>query len=213
MYGALYVVENLEQYQTDPAGYLANAGLLVQDKLLRMNTGQHEWKFEEFSAEIKSLPSGRSWEVGKELFRAASCVGCHRLNGEGNVFGPDLALLNEKKHTVESILRSVLEPSREIDEKFQSNIFVLEDGRTITGMIVHETPDEIQVVINPLAKDKPTILERQRITESRRSDVSLMPTGLLDKLSREEVIDLIAYVYARGDRKHILFEGGHVHHH
>ena len=40
-----------------------------------------------------------------------------------------------------------------------------------------------------------------------------MPKGLANKLSREEILDLLAYVYARGDMKHKLFEGGHKHKH
>ena len=173
----------------------------------------HEGKFDEFAAEVKTLPPGRSWEVGKELCKVSSCVGCHKLSGEGNVFGPDLALLKDKKHSVEAVLRSILEPSKDIDEKFQSNIFVLDDGRTLTGMVVNETADEIQVVINPLAKDRPTVIERKQIEERLKSPVSLMPSGLLDKLSREEILDLVAFVFAKGDQKHELFQGDHKHHH
>lgn len=212
MYGALHVVENLEQYQADPTAYLAHAELPVKDELLKMNTRLHEWKFDEFAAEVKTFPAGRSWQVGKELFKVSSCVGCHKLNGEGNVFGPDLALLKDKKHSVEAILRSILEPSKDIDEKFQSNIFVLDDGRTLTGMVVNETADEIQVVINPLAKDRPTVIERKQIEERLKSPVSLMPSRLLDKLSREEILDLVAFVFAKGDQKHKLFQGDHGHH-
>jgi hypothetical protein len=40
-----------------------------------------------------------------------------------------------------------------------------------------------------------------------------MPKGLLDKLTREEILDLIAYVYAKADGKHPVFQGGHEHHH
>ena len=38
-----------------------------------------------------------------------------------------------------------------------------------------------------------------------------MPKGLLDKLTEEEILDLIAYVVAKGDPKHPLFQGGHDH--
>ncbi len=212
MYGALYVVENLEQYQVNPEAYLAKANLTIKDDLLKLNTRLHEWKVDELLADVKILPQGRSWEVGKELFKLASCVACHKLGGEGNVFGPDLALLDDKRHTTELILRSLLEPSKEIDEKFQSNVFVLDDGRAITGMIVSETADEIQVVINPLAKDKPTAIKKDQIEERQKSAVSLMPAGLLDKLSREEILDLVAFVYAKGDKKDKIYGDEHEHH-
>ena len=77
-------------------------------------------------------------------------------------------------------------------------------------MIVKETDDAIHVVIDPLAKGKPTIIARNEIEVQKKSDVSLMPKGLLDKLSREEILDLIAYVMAKGDKKHKMYM--HEHH-
>ena len=212
MYGALYVVESLEQYQANPEAYLANADLPIQDELLKMNTRSHEWTYDELAGDLGQWMQGRSYEVGKELFKVASCTGCHKLSDEGNVFGPDLALLDDKKRTPEALLRSIVEPSKEIDEKFQSKMFLLDDGRAITGMVMAESDGEIQVVVNPLAKDRPTIIDPESIESEKKSDVSLMPKGLLDKLSREEILDLLAYVYAKGDAKHKLYDG-HQHDH
>lgn len=206
MYGALYVVENLEEYQANPEVYLARANLEIKDELLKMNTRSHEWTYDELAGELPQLSLGRSFEVGKELFKVASCTGCHKLSDEGNVFGPDLAKLDDKKQTVEALLRSIVEPSKEIDEKFRSKIFVLEDGRAITGMVTKESDDGIEVVINPLAKDKPTVIQADSIEAEKNSEVSLMPKGLLDRLSREEILDLIGYVYAKGDQKHKMYE-------
>ncbi len=210
MYGALYVVENLDQYQADPEAYLASHTLPLQDDLLRFNTRRHEWKFDELISEVSPLPNERAFEVGQQLFKVASCVACHRLNDIGQVFGPDLAKLDEKKHTAEHILRSLVEPSKEMEEKYQSQIFLLDSGKVITGMVMEETPEAFHVVIDPVAKGKPTIIPKNEIEERRKSPVSLMPQGLLDKLTREEILDLIAYVFARGDKKHSLF---HMHNH
>ena len=44
-----------------------------------------------------------------------------------------------------------------------------------------------------------------------KSATSIMPKGLLDKLTKEEILDLIAYIAAKGDAKHPLFQGGHEH--
>jgi putative heme-binding domain-containing protein len=87
----------------------------------------------------------------------------------------------------------------------------LDSGKVITGMIVKETDDAIHVVIDPLAKGKPTIIARNEIDVQKKSDVSLMPKGLLDKLSREEILDLIAYVMARGDKTDKQYEHKHNH--
>jgi putative heme-binding domain-containing protein len=212
MYGALYVVADWDQYQANPETYLANAKLPIQDPLLELNTRSHAWTYDELAAELDSLMHGRSFDVGRELFKVASCTGCHKLNDEGVVFGPDLTKLADDKQTPQALLRSLLEPSLQIDEKFQSKLFVLDDGRTITGMVVDETADAISVVINPLAKDKPTVIDPSTIEAEKKSEVSLMPTGLLDRLSREEILDLIGYVYAKGDRDHMIYES-HSHQH
>ena len=212
MYGALYVVENLDEYRADAKAYLTKAKLPVKDELLKMNTRSHAWTMDELASEVDPLPPGRSWEVGKELFKVASCVGCHQLAGEGTVFGPDLAKLDDKKRTPAAILGAILQPSKDIEDKFQSHVFVLDDGRVLTGMIVSEADDIIQVVINPLAKDKPTVIEKDLIVARKQSPVSLMPGGLLDRLSREEILDLVAFVVAAGDPQHELFND-HSHHH
>ena len=115
------------------------------------------------------------------------------------------------KQTTEHILQSILDPSKEIDKKFRSNTIVLDTGKVITGMIVEETPEEIKVVVDPLAKAKPTVIKTDEIEARKELDVSIMPKGLLDKLSREEILDLIAYVYAHGDKKHMLFGKHHDH--
>jgi putative heme-binding domain-containing protein len=211
MYGALYVVENLDDYRADPAKYLAAHPLPVQDLLLKFASRGREWKFEELATEARKLPMGRSFEVGFASFKVANCVACHKLNNEGQVFGPDLAKLDKKKQTTEHILQSIIDPSKVIDEKFQSYTFVLDSGKTITGMILEETGAEVKVVIDPLAKNRPTILKKDEIEFRKKSTVSIMPKGMVNKLSKEEILDLIAFVFARGDKKHKLFEMGHKH--
>lgn len=205
MYGALYVVGNLAEYQSNPAEYLAAHPLEMKDELLKFIGRNTDWKFEQLVEHISPLPHGRSYDVGRNLFKFANCVACHKLNGEGQVLGPDLAKLEPKKQTTQHILQSILDPSKEIDEKFQSNVFVLNSGKAVTGMVVEEKPDHFKVLIDPLAKAPPVTVKKSDIDERVKSPLSIMPKGLLNKLTQEEILDLIAYVYAKGDRKHMLF--------
>ena len=205
MYGALYVVENLDEYTANPEQYLAAHPLPIKDELLKFIGRNTDWKFEQLVEVISPLPHGRSFEVGKNLFKFANCVACHKLNGEGQVLGPDLTKLDPKKQTTQHILQSILDPSKEIDEKFQSNIFVLNSGKSLTGMVVEEKPDHFKVLIDPLGKAPPVTVKKSDIDERVKSPLSIMPKGLLNKLTQEEILDLIAYVYAKGDKKHMLF--------
>ena len=205
MFGALYVVANLEEYNRAPDQYLAANALQVKDDLLKSIGRNTEWKFDDLVASTKKLPAGRSFEVGKKLFNDANCVACHKMNNEGRELGPDLTKIDPAKHTTELLLRSILEPSKEIAEKYQSYSFLMSSGSTVTGMIVEETPKQIKVLVDPLAKGEPAVIDVTEIEERKKSSMSIMPQGLLNKLTQEEILDLLAYLYAKGDKKHELF--------
>ncbi len=134
-----------------------------------------------------------------------------------DVVGKDLPLSfaerpdPDEKFTPEQILRSMLEPSTEINEKFQTTSFLLDSGNIVSGMIIEETSEVVKVVVDPLANVEPATIDKTAIEARSKSSVSIMPKGLLSKLTREEILDLIAYVYARGDKKHMLFHSEHKH--
>jgi putative heme-binding domain-containing protein len=130
----------------------------------------------------------------------------------GTQIGPDLTQLDAKFHSLD-VLKELIDPSARINEKFQSYVFELESGKVVTGLILEETPQAVRVIENPLAKAEAVELKPSEIEARHKSASSIMPKGLLDKLSREEILDLIAYVLARGDAKSPLFSGGHEHGH
>ena len=103
------------------------------------------------------------------------------------------------------MLEHILDPSKKINKKFQSNLFVLTSGKVVTGLVVKETDADVQVVDNPAAPEKTRTIRKSEIDEREVSDVSIMPKGVLNKLIKEEILDLLAYVVAKGDRKSDLF--------
>jgi putative heme-binding domain-containing protein len=213
MYGALYVVEDLDEYLAEPEAYLAKHPLPIADDLLKFVRPRTEWKFDDLLSSVEQLDSGRSFANGKQLFSVATCVACHKMNGVGNEFGPDLTKVDAKLLKPAEILKDVLEPSFRIDDKYRTYVFELNSGKNVTGMILEETPTEWKVIENPLLKAQPLVLKKVDVAERTKSATSIMPKGLLDKLTREEILDLVAYVAARGDPKHKLFQGGHDHGH
>jgi putative heme-binding domain-containing protein len=208
MYGALYVVDDLDEYLASPESYLAAHPVSIADELLKSTRPRTEWSFDDLAPSIAHLESGRSFGNGKQLFQLATCVSCHKLDGAGNEFGPDLTRL-EPKQAPADLLRNVLEPSSKINDKYFSYLFELESGQVVTGLIVGETPEEVRIVENPLASTEPRVLKKSEIAGRKQSPTSLMPKGLLDKLTREEILDLIAYIAAGGDPAHPLFQGDH----
>jgi putative heme-binding domain-containing protein len=219
MFGAMYVVENLDDYLANPDAHLAAHTLPIKDELLKDRRPRIEWNYEDLAAVADQLTKragtdsdhhSPSFANGKHLFEVASCVACHRLNGAGNEFGPDLAKL-EPKFTSTEILRELLEPSARINEKYQTFLFELDSGKILTGIVLEETPQMVKIIENPLAKAEPMILKPAEITARQKSPTSIMPKGLLDKLTRDEILDLVAYITARGNREHEIFSGEHKH--
>ena len=82
-------------------------------------------------------------------------------------------------------------------------------------MILEKTPKELKLIENPLVKAEPIVLLTSEIESKQKSPISVMPKGLLDKLTREEILDLVAYLTSRGNRQHRLFrtEDHHGHGH
>ena len=212
MFGALYVVDDLEAYLADPKAYLAAHPLEIKDDLLKDRRPRTEWTLTDLEGSLATLEKGRSYLHGRELFRTASCISCHKMGDAGNAFGPELAKLDAKMTPVE-IARHILEPSLRIDDKYRSTTVVTDDGRSVTGLVVAETPAELSIVENPVAKAEPVRIATATIEERTTSPVSIMPKGLLDKLSRDEVLDLVAYVAARGDESSALFSPDGCPHH
>ena len=110
------------------------------------------------------------------------------------------------------VLKNVLEPSLKIDDKYRTYLFELKSGKVVTGMVVDESGDEIKVIENPLASKATVVVRKSDVAERAKSPSSIMPKGLLDKLTREEALDLLAYIISRGDAASPVFSaGGHRH--
>ncbi len=205
MYGALYVVADPEAYRADPQKYLAAHKLTTKDDLLKLIGNSREWKLGDLLEFVKPLKSGRSFAVGQNAFKVANCVACHRMGKVGFQFGPDLTKLDPKKRNAEHILRSLINPSEKLEEKFRSNVFLLDSGKVVTGMVVEETAKTVKVIENPLAKTKAIVIQKDAIEDRKKLAKSIMPVGLASRLTREEILDLIAYVFTSGDAKNKIF--------
>lgn len=167
----------------------------------------HRWVVDDLAAELDSLDRGRSFERGRALFTIAACVQCHKVRGQGGDFGPDLdplpARLAVGTLSRTDLLREVLEPSRLIDPKYRPVLIETRDGGLVTGIVVTRDPQVVRVRSGPHAA--PQDVPVRSIVEEAESKVSLMPEGLLVTLSKEEILDLLAYVMSGGDPGHPAF--------
>lgn len=209
MFGAMYVVEDLDAYTADPVAYMAAHPLEARDELLTYLDRNTEWTLAVLQEDVAHLEHrANSYDVGEKLFSVASCIGCHKMNGKGAEVGPDLTKLPAEYKPLD-VLDHMLNPSKKIDKKYQSNLFVLATGKVVTGLIVKEDADSVYVLDNPTAPGKLRIIAKADIEERDASNVSIMPQGVLNKLTREEIFDLLAFVISKGDKKSELFSGHH----
>jgi putative heme-binding domain-containing protein len=125
---------------------------------------------------------------------AAECLQCHRFGGAGSSIGPDLSAVGRRFDPL-AILESILEPSKVVDPKYHATTWVLADGRVVTGRASMVNDREIAVETDALT-GAVVKLARADIESSHPSPVSPMPQGLLDTLSRDEILDLVALLRA-----------------
>ena len=81
----------------------------------------------------------------------------------------------------------------------------LKDGESITGRLVEETPDMLVLLPNPLQPDSRVRVEKNKVSSKAASKISPMPTGLVDGLTQEEILDLLAFIESSGRRQHPSF--------
>ncbi|MBX3420705.1 MAG: c-type cytochrome [Pirellulaceae bacterium] len=130
-------------------------------------------------------------EAGQAIFQRA-CAQCHRLGEIGNDVGPPLRQLSDK--SPDQLLVAILDPSQEVDPKYAAYNILTDDGVVITGLIVQETGSQIVIAE---AGGKQTTLDRQSIEQIQSSGQSLMPNGLEEQITIEQMGQLIEFLKHR----------------
>jgi putative heme-binding domain-containing protein len=117
------------------------------------------------------------------------CLNCHQLFGEGEKIAPDLTAADRKNLDV--LLMNIIDPSAVIREGYQQYVVATADGRILSGLLAENTAEKVTVLD---AKGVRTPLQKKDVESVTRADTSLMPEGLLDALSDQEMRDFFAYL-------------------
>lgn len=139
---------------------------------------------------------------GRQLFlnnKKLACINCHQMEGIGGNAGPDLTRIWDT-FTIEKTIETILEPSKEIKEGFQSYTVVTTDGQVLTGLKVSQTPQEI-VLRDTNAKE--IRIAAKDVDEILPSKKSLMPEDVVRHLSYLEFLDLVAFLKDRRAQEEI----------
>ena len=161
------------------------------------------WEFDALKEELTNSLSARSYEVGKAMFRVASCSQCHVVQGEGGLLGPDLSLVKNQYSPLD-ILEHIIEPSIAVADEYKT-VSIETAGREYIGIVIEEDKNSFTIVENPLRADDTLRIMKASIQAMHRYDISPMPGDLLSNLEKDEIWDLVAYLASVGDPNHEMF--------
>jgi putative heme-binding domain-containing protein len=133
---------------------------------------------------------------GKQLLAASlkadtQCLKCHTIRGVGGQIGPDLSVIGQKASR-ENLFESILYPSKAIADQFVTWNVVTKDGKSISGLIVEETPDHVTLRD---ANGRDSKVSKKDIEAREKDPKSLMPDNLLAYMSEDELVDLVEYLF------------------
>ena len=155
------------------------------------------WQMQDIVPDLSETTHGRNFERGKAAFEAVQCGVCHKFKDEGGSIGPDLTAVGNR-FTAEYVLESILLPSKVVSDQY-ANTQILTKGRdVIEGRVMKDEPDKLVVRPSPLSEATVTI-DKKDIARTQLSKVSPMPEGLVDVLTKDEILDLIAYLRSAGN--------------
>ncbi len=164
-----------------------------------------DWTLDELVALVSPTAlKGRDYDRGRTLFAATRCFACHRFADEGGGLGPDLSGV-AGRFSARDLLESIVLPSKVISDQYEAVTIQTSDGRVVTGRIVNLNGENISISPDMFDPNRMISVKRSEIEEMTKSPVSLMPEKLLNTLNGDEVLDLMAYLLSRGDRKSAMF--------
>jgi putative membrane-bound dehydrogenase-like protein len=125
--------------------------------------------------------------AGRAVF-AKACGNCHKLFGEGGAIGPDLTGGNRRDP--EYVLSNLVDPGAEVARDYRMSLVRTADGQVLTGILLERSANRL-VLQTATAK---VVLSADDVDAVKDSPLSIMPEGLAEAMTKEELRDLITYL-------------------
>ena len=145
--------------------------------------------------EMKIVLEGGSEEAGRRVFLenpVASCTRCHRIGDVGSDIGPSMDGIGARL-TREQLVESIVFPNRTIAEGFETVVVTTNDEEVHAGILKTESDDEL--ILNTV--DQGAVRISKGDVQSRDTGLSGMPEGFIDILSKQDIRDLVEYLFAK----------------
>ncbi len=176
--GAIFAGRKENTYQFDELVAMANEGLNHQG----------------------SLTEGilrRDLENGRKMFGASACFTCHRFGNAGGFTGPDLTSAG-RRYSIKDLLEQIVTPSKEINEQFVPIEVITDDDERFRGVVVNLNGDTITLNTDAADPNQQKSIDRKKVVSIGTSKVSPMPINLLAMMTKDEILDLLAYILNGG---------------
>ncbi len=176
--------------------HIAKYGLEVQQAAqalytrLNVDADKQKAKLDQLASTLSAGDVRR----GQLVFQGdkASCYACHAIGYRGGDVGPDLTKIGTVR-SERDLLESILYPSASFVRSFEPIAVATSDGKIHNGLLKGETADEIVLAVGVNQVER---VERSKIDEIAPSKVSVMPAGLDQQLTPQELADLVAFLRA-----------------
>lgn len=188
-------IKNLDERAKLELGELVTKTPQVVDpyKELKGRPFVKKWTVDDIMENIEDRLDSADLENGRKMFSLAQCYSCHRFQGEGGIVGPDLTPAGNR-YSLRDLVETLVNPNKEVSDQYQATNFLLMDGRVVTGRVVNLTGDQYMVQTDMINPSNLTRINVNDIDDMTPSTVSMMPEGLLDNLTADEIRDLIGFL-------------------
>jgi len=163
------------------------------------------WTLDELSKAAETGMKDRNFEQGRKMFSAAACYACHRFGNAGGMTGPDLTGAGGR-YSPHDLLDQIINPSKEINEQFAPIVVTKNNGDIVSGVVVNLSGDNVTLNTDLSDPNQRVNIDRKEVESIEVSKISPMPPMLLNMLTKEEVLDLLAYTLSGGDKENEMFK-------
>ena len=174
------------------AKYPAEVQTEAEKLYARLDVGlvEQRAKLEELLA---VLPEG-DVRRGQAIFNStkAACASCHAIGYLGGRLGPDLTRIGQIRQP-RDLLEAIVFPSASLVRSFEPLVVVTDDGQTFMGLLREDGADEVVLAKGPTEEFR---VARDKIEEMRPGTISIMPQGLDQQLSPQDLADLVTFLRA-----------------
>ena len=164
-----------------------------------------QWSLDELVQAAGTELKHRDFENGRTMFAAAGCYACHRFQNQGGMTGPDLTTAG-RRYSVRDLLDQVVNPSKVINDQFSAVMVITDQGLVHSGVVVNLNNNGLTLNTDLTDPNKRVTINRNTIDEMMVSKTSPMPAGLFNRMTRDEIMDLVAYLISGADPTHEYFK-------